>query len=125
VAPVAGFAVAGILGLLAFGFGQLPLVLCAGAILFGIYSGGFFYYLIFHALIHPERSGQYVSVNEAIVGLGSMVGAAAGGWMADRFGFGSPYAIGAVLVALTVLFQRIVKGADPVAYGELKKPKGS
>lgn len=101
--PVACFALAGILGTLALGFGHMPLVLCAGALLFGTYSGGFFFYIVFHALIHPERSGRYVAVNEAVVGLASVTGAAAGGWLADRFGFGVPYALGAVLICGPVL----------------------
>lgn len=105
---VAGFGLAGILGTLALGFGRLPSVLCTGALLFGIYSGGFFFYIVFHALIHPERSGRYVAVNEVVVGLGTMVGAAVGGMLADQFGFGAPFAAGAALVGATVLFQRMV-----------------
>ena len=102
------FGVSGMAGILLFGFGRSPLVLCLGAVLFGIYAGGFFFYLVFHALVHPEKSARYVAVNEAVVGLSGMVGAAFGGWLADRFGFGSLYATGAAIILACIVFQGVV-----------------
>lgn len=102
---VAAFGVLGMAGALAFGFGRTPLMLCAGAVLFGVYAGSFFFYLVFHALVHPERSSHYVAVNESVVGVCSMIGAVLGGWVADRLGFGALYAGGAMLLMLTLAFQ--------------------
>lgn len=102
------FGILGMAGALVFGFGKSPLLLCTGAILFGIYSGSFFSYLVFHALIHPRRSSFYVAVNETVVGIASMLGAVLGGYIADRFGFGPLYASGATMIFLVLILQDIV-----------------
>ena len=113
-AAVVAFGCLGIAGALVFGFGQSPLLLCAGAILFGIYTGSFFFYLVFHALIHPVRSAQYVAINESVVGICSMLGAVLGGFMADRFGFGVLYASGATLILMVLILQRFVHHRHPL-----------
>ena len=112
-AAIAAFGSLGIAGALVFGFGQSHLVLCAGAILFGIYAGSFFFYLVFHALIHPQRSSQYVAINESVVGICSMLGAVLGGFLADRFGFGTLYASGAALILMVLILQRFVHKRHP------------
>jgi DHA1 family quinolone resistance protein-like MFS transporter len=114
---VAAFGAFGMAGLLALGFGHEPWLLCLGGALFGVYSGSFFFYLVFHALVHPERSSHYVAINEALVGVCSMVGAAAGGWVADVCGFGALYAGGVGLLVLTLAFQGVVHRRHP-ALGE-------
>ena len=108
------FGILGVTGTLVFGFGQSPWLLCAGAILFGIYSGSFFSYLVFHALIHPRRSSLYVAVNETVVGICSMLGAVLGGTIADRFGFGPLYASGATMIFLVLILQGIIHRRRPV-----------
>lgn len=113
-AAVVAFGFLGIAGALAFGFGQSPLLLCAGAILFGIYTGSFFFYLVFHALIHPVRSAQYVAINESVVGICSVLGAVLGGFVADRFGFGALYASGATLILMALILQRFVHHRHPL-----------
>lgn len=105
---VSVFGVAGVLGALALGLAHTPVMLGLGAILFGLYAGGFFFYLVFHALVHPEHSGRYVAINEVVVGVSSLVGAMLGGWIADRFGFGSLYSIGGALILGTVAFQALM-----------------
>ncbi|MEI6563987.1 MAG: MFS transporter [bacterium] len=102
---VAAFGCLGIIGLLIFGFSQTPLAFSIGAVLFGLYSGSFFFYLVFHSLVHPRRSAQYVAINETVVGICGMVGAIVGGGLADRFGFGLVYAAGAALVLLVMVLQ--------------------
>jgi predicted MFS family arabinose efflux permease len=105
---IAAFGSLGIIGALIFGFGQSHLLLSIGAIIFGIYAGSFFFYLVFHALVHPHKSSFYVAVNESVVGICSMLGASLGGFIADRFGFGSVYATGATLLLFTLTLQGIV-----------------
>ncbi len=107
---VLAFGLAGVLGALALGFARMPLMLGIGAVLFGLYAGGFFFYLVFHALIHPGRSARYVAINETVVGIASLLGAILGGPVADRFGFGSLYVLGASLIILTLTFQATVTG---------------
>ena len=111
---VAIFGCLGIAGTLVFGFGHSPLVLCSGALLYGIYSGSFFFYLVFHALVHPQRSSQYVAYNETIVGICSMMGAILGGVLADRFGFGTLYASGATMILLALVLQGIIHRRYPL-----------
>jgi predicted MFS family arabinose efflux permease len=113
-AAIAAFGVFGIAGILAVGYGREPWVLGLGAALFGVYAGSFFFYLVFHALVHPRRSSQYVAINESLVGICSMAGAALGGWVADTRGFGVLYAGGAVLLLLTLIFQARVHRRHPV-----------
>ena len=103
--PAAAFALPGILGLLCFGFGQHLAVLLAGAALFGIYSGAFFFYLVFHALVHPERAGRYIAVNETIVGIASFAGPLLGGIAADSWGVRFPFLAAAGLTCLATAFQ--------------------
>jgi predicted MFS family arabinose efflux permease len=110
---IATFGVLGVAGLLAFGFGQSLLVLMVGAALFGVYAGSFFFYQVFHALVHPRRSSQYVSINESVTGICGMAGAVIGGWLADRFGFGTLYATGAGLLFLTLGFQWVIHRRGP------------
>jgi MFS family permease len=99
--PVAAFALAGMAGILAFGFGKTSAMFLAGAVLFGIYTGAFCFYMVFHALVHPQRAGRYVSVNESLVGITGFLAPLAGGAMADAWGFQFPYlaAAGVTLAA--------------------------
>lgn len=102
--PVAAFAAAGLAGILCFGFGcRLP-VFFAGAALFGLYSGAFCFYMVFHALVHPKRAGHYVAVNESLVGITGFVAPLAGGALADAHGLRFPYlaAAGLTLAAASV-----------------------
>ena len=104
----------GIVGALALGYGHSSLILCAGAILFGVYAGSFFFYMVFHALIHPQLSSQYVAINESMVGICTMLGAILGGFMADRFGFGRLFATGATLILLALVLQGFIHRRYPL-----------
>jgi predicted MFS family arabinose efflux permease len=111
---IMAFGLAGMLGLVAFGFGQTTLALVTGAVLFGVYSGSLFFYLVFHALVHPQRSSRYVAINESVVGVCSMAGAMIGGWVADRLGFGTLYAGGVVMLLVTLVFQWGIHRRHPI-----------
>jgi DHA1 family quinolone resistance protein-like MFS transporter len=113
-AAIAVFCALGMVGMLILGFGQSPLLLCAGAIVFGIYAGSFFFYLVFHALVHPQRSSQYVAINESVVGICTMLGAMLGGLLADRFGFGTLYATGATLILVALILQGVIHNRQPL-----------
>ena len=112
--PVLVFGMAGVVGSLCLGYGTTLTALVAGAVLFGLYSGGFFFYLVFHALTHPSRSAHYIAVNESVVGVGGIVGPLMGGMIADRAGFGAAYLAGTVLIVIVVLVQAAVHTAQPV-----------
>lgn len=111
---ISAFGILGIVGALIFGFGESPLMLCTGAVLFGIYAGSFFFYLVFHALVHPHRSSHYVAINESVVGICSMLGAMVAGFMADRFGFGALYTTGAAMIFMALVLQGIIHRRHPL-----------
>ncbi len=111
--PVVLFGAAGILGTLLFAVGRTPAMFYPAAALFGIYSGSFFFYLVFHALAHPSRSALYVSTNESVVGVCGIIGPLVGGTLTDRHGFALPCFLGAGLVAAVTAFQSVVHRRNP------------
>lgn len=108
--PVAVFSFFGIAGLILFGWAESTPVFYGAAICYGVYSGSFFYYFVFHALSHPRRSARYVAVNETIVGLAGILGPFAGGFLADRFSLSVSYYAAAGMVVCATLLQVIVHG---------------
>ena len=90
-----------------------PLAFLIGAGLFGIYSGSFCFYLVFHALVHPNRAGRYVAVNEALVGLTGFLAPLAGGALADHCGSQYPYLVVAALTIAVTALQICVHRARP------------
>jgi predicted MFS family arabinose efflux permease len=99
---VAMFGLCGAAGLVLYAFGQSLEMFCLAAVCFGMYSGSFFFYLVFHAIIHPHRSARYVSINEAVVGVCGFVGPMAGGLLADAKGLAWPYLAAVGLIAVGV-----------------------
>jgi MFS family permease len=106
--PVSVVGGLGIAGILCLAFGASSTLLGIGVILFGVYSGAFFFYLVFHAIAHPVCTARYVAVNESVVGIGGILGPLIGGGLSDRFGFAfSACACAAAIVAVTA-FQAFV-----------------
>jgi MFS family permease len=112
--PVAAFGAAGLLGILCFGLGGTPAVFLIAAVLFGIYSGAFCFYMVFHALVHPNRASHYVAVNETMVGLTGFLAPLAGGAMADAWGFRFPYLVLAGITLVATAIQIWVHRSKPV-----------
>ena len=106
--PVSAVGVLGVAGTACLAFGSSAAVLGAGVVLFGVYSGSFFFYLVFHALAHPVRSAFYVAINEAVVGVSGIIGSVAGGVLADRYGFTRSASAGAAAVLAVTVFQVVV-----------------
>lgn len=102
-ALLTGFA--GAAGLLLFALGRDLGSFFLGALLFGVYSGAFFFYLVFHALVHPEKSTRYVAVNELVVGSAGIAGPVAGGLLAGAGGAGAPFFLCAAATLLVALLQ--------------------
>ncbi|MFW6145704.1 MAG: MFS transporter [Planctomycetota bacterium] len=120
---VLGFALFGLAGLALFATAERAAVFYLAAVCFGVYSAGFCFYFVFHALVHPSRSATYVSVNEAVVGLTSIVGPLAGGWIADTTTLAVPFWVAAALVAGAVALQVIVHGRHARAPAAPGNPK--
>ncbi len=103
--PVALFSLSGLLGLLLFGLGSKPETFYMAALFYGIYSGMFFFYLVFHSLVHPTKSSKYVATNEAVVGITSIIGPIAGGILADKTNSSIPFYLVAIMVLLVLAVQ--------------------
>ncbi len=120
--PVTGFAVFGLVGLASFGVSLVPafdgidvltvplrtLVLYVSVICYGVFSGSFFFGLVFHSLVHPHRSARYVAVNETVVGLCGVGGSVMAGTLADRFGFATFPVVLVAMIAGVMILQFVV-----------------
>lgn len=119
--PIAGFAIFGLLsiatfslslletwdGELFFGVPLRTLLLCVAAVFYGVFSSSFYFTLVFHALVHPNRSARYVAINESIVGLCGITGPILAGVLADIFNNFIPFAVAGVLLIGATLFQTV------------------
>lgn len=112
--PVAFFSLSGLLGLLLFGLGAKPGTFYLAALCYGIYSGMFFFYLVFHSLVHQTKSSKYVATNETVVGITTIVGPIAGGFIADKTNSDMPFYLVAIMVLLVMSIQARVHYLKPV-----------
>lgn len=100
-----GFGVLGLIGAVIFSVGESPLSFYIAASMYGIFSGSFFYYFVFHSLTHPNKSARYVSINETVVGIIGLIGPFVGGVLCDQINYSASYIIlGAILLG-GVIFQ--------------------
>ena len=81
VLPVAFLGVCGIIAVMLFGLCTDRILFYAGAVIYGIFSGGSYYALVFHSLAHPTKSAKYVAVNEAVVGLSNIMAPTLAGYL--------------------------------------------
>ena len=108
-AAIVGFALFGLAGLVLFATAGHLASYYVAAVCYGIYSATFSFYFVFHALVHPSKSPVYISTNEAVVGLASIIGPLGGGWIADATGvLAAPFWCAAGLLTLAVAVQAIV-----------------
>ena len=131
--PVVGFAVFGLVSMAVFCVSLLPAIdgihlfadgiplfaislrtLCmyAAAVCYGVFSGTFFFGLVFHSLVHPERSAKYIAVNETVVGICGVAGPLMAGMLADRFNSTVPFVVAMALIAGVMVLQFVVLRAS-------------
>lgn len=113
--PVSLYAISAIVGLLIFAGGLFFVkdsayhVFIIGSLFFGIYSGAFYFYFVFHSLVHPEKSAKYVSTNEVIVGFAGIAGPLLGGLIAtSSLGHPPVYIACAMLTFAAMILQIVV-----------------
>ncbi len=120
--PVVGFAAFGLLSLVGFGASLLPAIdgvevgtvplrtlgLYASAVCYGVFSGSFYFGMVFHSLVHPQRSAIYVGVNETVVGLSGVVGPVMAGLLTDRYGFAAFPTVLTAMIACVAILQWVV-----------------
>ena len=105
--PVMLAGLCGIASRLLFGFGSGKAVFTAAAVLFGLYSGYFYFMFVYHSLVSPDKSTRYVAINEIIVGIMGTVGPFAGGLLTTPQTSGTAFPAAAVLCLLSVLVSTI------------------
>lgn len=102
------FGLFGIAGLVLMGLGNNVWYFFIAAGCVGVYSGAFFFYFVFHSLVHPQNAPRNISINEAVVGTAGVFGPLAAGQIGHYFGVSIPYHVIAVVVCGTVIFQLII-----------------
>jgi MFS family permease len=113
--PMLLFSVCGIIGMVLFWCGTENWHFYLAALIYGVYSASFFFCLVFHSLVHPEKSGKYVSWNEVVVGLTGIIAGVAGGRLVDITGnWNLPFIIAAILILSVIAYQFIsLRKIDP------------
>ena len=102
----------GLAGLLLFAFGKTLPLLYLAAILYGSYSGYFYFTLVFFSLVHPVKSSRYLAINEAVVGLSGIAGAIGGGILAQFTNLQVTFTVAAILVAISSLYRIYILHKD-------------
>ena len=100
----------GIAALLMFAFSSGFYGFAIAAVLCGIYSGSFYFFFVFHSLVHPTKSHRYVAGNETIVGATSVVGPLLGGVLITAQSSHWVFIAGAVLVFAALAGQLLILG---------------
>lgn len=98
----------GLAALLGFGLCTTVTGFMLSALLFGIYSGCFYFLLVFHSLVHPTKSSRYLAGNETIVGFTGIVAPILGGALVTPASSGWSFLVGAILVLTALAGQQII-----------------
>ena len=99
---------AGVIALLGFAFSSNFIWFALSAVLFGIYAGCFYFFFVFHSLVHPTKSHRYVAGNETIVGATGIVGPLLGGAFITPASSHWIFIAGAVLVFAALAGQQLM-----------------
>lgn len=108
ILPIAFLCLCGITGLFLFGFTSNLILLYLAAIIYGIFSAGFYFTLVFHALVHPTKSEKYVPINEVLVGAASIFAPFLGGFFAQHFTISAVFYGAAATVIISLIAQVLI-----------------
>lgn len=120
--PAVCFGMFGLFSMLIFCLSLLPMfngaALCsfplrtiflyASAICYGVFSGGFYFVLVFYSLMHPGRSARNVGINEMVVGICGVAGPVLAGTLADVLGFAAFPILLMIMLAAVMTLQYFV-----------------
>ncbi|MBO7329518.1 MAG: hypothetical protein J6W00_12200 [Lentisphaeria bacterium] len=106
--PALLMTVPAILSLLLFACGKSIAFFYPAAIIYGIYSGSFYFYLVYHSLSHPTRSRFFVAGNEIIVGVVNLVAPVVGGIIVDVSNFTGAAFIFALVMSLAAFVAQMI-----------------
>jgi predicted MFS family arabinose efflux permease len=76
----------GVIAFIIFAVSSNWLLYSLAAVLFGTFTGVMCFVATFHALVNTEKTPRYVSVNETLVGVGSVLAPLLGGFLASYGG---------------------------------------
>lgn len=110
--------VSGVAGLLLYVKGSTLTTLYTASILYGSFSGFFYFTLVFFSLVHPSKSAKYLSVNEALVGIAGIAGAIGGGLLAQQTSLHTTFMACAAAVAVMTIHRVMVLAAKPYITGQ-------
>lgn len=105
--PTLLFGALGFSALLAWGFGSSVSLFLASGVIFGIYSGFFYFMFVYHALISKEHSARNVAVNEIIVGTTGTFAPFLGGLLSSPETSGAAFPVAAVLCITSVILTAV------------------
>lgn len=106
--PAVMMTIPAIVSLLLFAFAQSVELFYLAALVYGIYSGIFYFYLVYHSLSHPTRSRFFVAGNEIIVGVVNLIAPVLGGFIVDVSNFTGAAFIFALIMALAAFAAQII-----------------
>lgn len=98
----------GIASMLLIATGKNVLAFYVASTIYGFYSGYYYFMLVFHSLIHPTKSGKYVGINEAVVGIVGILASVGGGALADLTSNRTTFVVCAVCIALITIVQSTI-----------------
>lgn len=87
-------------GMVCLGFSSVIPLLFAGAFLFGLCGGIFYFSLVYHALGNVQKGARYLGVNEMILGITGIAGPFAGGVAVEGLGINTVFIICAGVLLL-------------------------
>ena len=105
VAPFVG--ILGVVALVCLYYATQPFLLFVAAVLFGVFGAGYFYAAIYHSLSHPSKSVRNISINEASVGTGFLLGPQLVHLSSSPTTFTRPYLYAILIIAALIVFQYI------------------
>ncbi len=123
VIALAGFAVSTmpfIDGAAIFSISLRTILLYSCAACYGVFSGSFYFRMVFHSLVHPSKSSRYVAVNESVVGICGLVGPLFAGLLADKYSFSTAPLL-AIFLVIALLFLQFFALTPKVGNSDQKK----
>ena len=110
--------VLGVAALLGFAFSTSFIGFLISALLFGLYAGCFYFFFVFHSLVHPTKSHRYVAGNETIVGATGIVGPLLGGAFITPASSHWIFIAGALLVLFALAAQQVMLARAGITHGK-------
>ena len=97
----------GVASMVCFWLGRNMTVFYAAALIYGIYSGCYYFVLVYYSLIHPVKAARNAGLNEVVVGGLGAPGPVIIGAIAQYTGISSLFGFFAAAVAVATLIHAL------------------